>query len=98
LSRSWIAGAPAATAFRKQGRALLEITRPAGALLFVNDRLDVALAIGCGRGARGAGGEGSDLEPLGEQKLKNVADAVQCFGSRPDLACSRARANRILRA
>jgi thiamine-phosphate pyrophosphorylase len=28
------------------GRELLAITRPAGALLFVNDRLDVALAIG----------------------------------------------------
>ena len=30
----------------EQGRALLEITRPAGALLFVNDRVDVALAVG----------------------------------------------------
>lgn len=28
------------------GRALLEVIRPAGALLFVNDRADVALAIG----------------------------------------------------
>ncbi len=35
-----------ARALAEQGRALLEITRAAGALLFVNDRLDVALAIG----------------------------------------------------
>jgi thiamine-phosphate pyrophosphorylase len=49
------AGAPAiqlrdkeasARELAEAGRALLEITRPAGALLFVNDRLDVALAIG----------------------------------------------------
>ena len=49
------AGAPAvqlrhkgagARELAQSGRALLEITRPASALLFVNDRLDVALAIG----------------------------------------------------
>ena len=49
------AGAPAiqlrdkaasARELAQTGRALLAITRPAGALLFVNDRLDVALAIG----------------------------------------------------
>jgi thiamine-phosphate pyrophosphorylase len=35
-----------ARALAEEGRALLEITRPADALLFINDRLDVALAIG----------------------------------------------------
>jgi thiamine-phosphate pyrophosphorylase len=73
------AGAPAiqlrdkrATAreLHEQSRALLELTRPAGALLFVNDRLDVALA---------AGADGVHLGPADLPVAAAVATAPSGF-------------------
>lgn len=66
------------------GRSLLALTRPAGALLFVNDRVDVALAIG----ADGAHIGPSDLPVAAARKIVPPPFLLGTSTDEPDVARS----------
>lgn len=63
-------------------RALLALTRPAGALLFVNDRLDVALAAG----ADGVHLGQDDLPPAAARRIAPPGFRVGVSAETPELA------------